>query len=191
MSTILWPSTKGLVYFDMKIQALFALPLGILLHIMSWMFFTAHTCVQEINQHFVDLHCIKMDEGFHAKIKLSTIPTLTNLYHVQNKVPARKLKSMKAERTHLQHLLISKDAGYHVALKQILCHELSPVSFSLVDTSRALRPTNKAVLSKIIQSDTAVEKQIHSQISKHLLSLMDKLLLKWLINQQTPNVLEI
>lgn len=121
---------------------------------------TAHEQGREKMDDFVDQRLIKKVVGFHDKLRQSKSPTLKTMYLVQNKNPALKQKTVKADRNLFQRLLVSKEGGREVDLKQILCHELSPVPLSLSDTSGALRPTNKAALGSILQTKTTVEKQL-------------------------------
>ena len=81
------------------------------------------------------------------------------MYQVQNKNLALKQIKVKADRNLFQHLLVSKEAGREVDLKEILSHELSPVPLSLADTSGAMQSTNKAALRNILQTRTTVEKR--------------------------------
>lgn len=67
------------------------------------------------------------------------------MYMVENKKSAsQKSQTIKADRNLFQRLLVAKDSGRDVDLKNILSHELTPVPLALADTAGNLRPTNKA-----------------------------------------------
>lgn len=121
---------------------------------------TAHAQGQDKFKEFVGSRLITKNVGFHDKLRQSKSPTLKSMYQIQNKNPALKQKTVKADRNLFQRLLVSKQAGREVDLKEILSHELSPVPLSLADTSGAIRSTNKAALGNILQTSTTVEKQL-------------------------------
>jgi len=121
---------------------------------------TAHARGQEKLREFAASRLIKKDVGLHEKLRQSQSQTLKNMYQVQSNNPALKQKTIKADRNLFQRLLVSKEAGREVDLKEILSYELSPVPLSLADTSGAIRSTNKAALGNILQKSTTVEKQL-------------------------------
>ena len=107
---------------------------------------------------FVDTRLCKQIVKFHAKLKLSQSPTLTTMYMVANKKDiSQKGQTIKSDRFLFQRLLVAKESGRDVDLKNLLSHELTNVPLSLADTAGNLRPTNKAALGKILENGVSVE----------------------------------
>ena len=68
------------------------------------------------------------------------------MYTVVNvKDTTHKGKVVQADKTLFQRLLV---AGRDLDLATLLHHDISPVSLSLADTAKNLRPTNKPALGK-------------------------------------------
>ena len=78
--------------------------------------------------------------------------TMASLYQVV-KSSDQKQKAIKADRTVLQVLIISYEAGRYVQLSNILQHELLPVPLSLAEMTGNLRTGNKAILQDVLTSD--------------------------------------
>jgi len=113
---------------------------------------TAHSRGESKLNTFVHDRLSTQTIGFHEKLKQLKSPTLTSMYHVQGKTTGvQKAKTVKADRFLFQRLLVSKDSGRDIDLKEVLRHELSPVPLSLADFSGQLRSTNKAALGQILQ----------------------------------------
>ena len=53
----------------------------------------------------------------------------------QNNVHENKKDLTQRDKVLLQRLLVAKDAGREMDLKKLLCHELSPVPFTIADTA--------------------------------------------------------
>ena len=118
---------------------------------------TAHACGLAKVNIFVQNRLCTETTRFHDRLQQSKSPTLKTMYQVQSKsITDHKEKTIKADRALFQQLLVSKDAGREVDLKEILSHELSPFPLSLADMTGQLKPTNKAVLGNILQSETIV-----------------------------------
>jgi len=119
---------------------------------------TAHSRGESKLNMFVHDRLSTQTTGFHEKLKQLKSPTLKSMFHVQGKTTGVQ-KTVTADRVLFQRLLVSKDSGRDIDLKQVLCHELSPVPLSLADLSGQLRSTNKAALGQILQEKiTTLEK---------------------------------
>jgi hypothetical protein len=60
---------------------------------------------------------------------------------------------LKADRSILQRLITAYEAGRHVNLSEILCHELLPVPISLAETNGSLRTRDKSILTNVLISN--------------------------------------
>ena len=106
----------------------------------------------------VDTRLYRQKDWFHDTLKQSQSPTLTEMYMVENKKAAsRKSQTIKTGRNLFQWLLVTKDSGRYVDLKNILSHERTPVPLALADTAGNIRPTNKAALGKILEQRITAE----------------------------------
>lgn len=65
-----------------------------------------------------------------------------------------KEKAIKADRKVFQRLITAYEAGRHVNLDDILCHELLPVPSALAEMNGNLRTGSKAILSQVLVADT-------------------------------------
>lgn len=121
---------------------------------------TAHSRGESKLHTFVHDRLSTQTTGFHEKLKLMKNPTLKSMYEIQSKATGtQKAKTVKADRVLFHRLLVSKDSGRDIDLKEVLQHELSPVPLSLADLSGQLRSTNKAALGQILQEEiTTLEK---------------------------------
>jgi hypothetical protein len=104
----------------------------------------------------VEARLCKREVDFHAKLKQSKSVSLKSMYTVESKEPAQKSKIAQADKVLFQRLLVAKDAGCDIDLRNVLCHELSPVPLAIADTAGYVRPTNKAALAKILEEAVTV-----------------------------------
>ena len=82
---------------------------------------------------------------FHTTMKRTNPVTFSSLYEVK-KTDKQKI-SLKADRSVLQRLIISYEAGRTVDLDNILKHELMSVPLSLAETDGSLRTGQKSILT--------------------------------------------
>ena len=100
---------------------------------------------------FVEERLIKTEEGSPSKpfsdpmIKNKAL-TFSNVYDVP-KVMDQKGKTLKADRSLLQRLVIAYEGGRKVDLEEILQHELLPVPISLAEMNGNLRTGQKSLLA--------------------------------------------
>ena len=85
---------------------------------------------------------------FHVPLRKNKVLTMASLYDVVSKSANDKEKSLKADRSILQRLIIAQQAGRPVNL----CHELLPVPISLALMNGQLRSGSKANLSQLLAS---------------------------------------
>ena len=104
-------------------------------------------------------------------------------------MPAKKRQTIKSDRNLFQWLLVAKDSGRDVDLKNILSHELTPVPLALADTDGNLRPTNKAALGRIIEQGVTAEVLPVSALK--ICSIIDDQALVQAIGNLEQNLFEI
>ncbi|MES9881882.1 MAG: hypothetical protein ABW185_13470, partial [Sedimenticola sp.] len=96
---------------------------------------------------------------FSDPLKKNKPLTFTNVYDAP-KESSQKGKTVKADRSILQRLLIAYEAGRHVDLEEILKHELMSVPLSLAETSGNLRGGQKSLLIDQLTQDIVCPSKI-------------------------------
>ena len=108
-------------------------------------------------------HLTEKTVSFYSPLMRNNMKTFGNMY--QTKITSNKqniIKSVKADRKLIQHLLNVSMAGRDINMEDILKYELSNYPLSLVKTSGMLDSANKADMLKLLTKD--LELQIRREI---------------------------
>ena len=108
---------------------------------------------EQIND-FVCNRLMQTPAKFHDSIKQNRSHTLSSIFEVTLQITiGEKTKTIKAGREPFQRLLVSKEAGLDINLKEILWHELSNTPLSTADTSGKILPCDsKSDLAAILEA---------------------------------------
>ncbi len=88
------------------------------------------------------------------RLPKNKVLTFASLYTVEKEHTDKgKQIVVKVDKYILQRLITAYKAGREVHLKNILQHELMPVSVALATTNGKLLPTNKSVIADILTTD--------------------------------------
>ena len=93
------------------------------------------------------------ENGNHKKLMDSLpknrVPTFSSLFEAEKK-ENEKSAAIKADRSILQRIITSYDAGRKVDLPRTLSHELSTVPFAIADSNGQLRTGNESVMIELL-----------------------------------------
>ena len=104
------------------------------------------TRVEEfVNERLIPVEGDRFSKQFRDPLHKNKALTFSNLYDIPRRSD-QKGKTLKADRSVLQRLLIAYEAGRKVDLESILQHELLPVPISIAEMDKSLRAGTKSIL---------------------------------------------
>jgi hypothetical protein len=105
----------------------------------------------------------EMGIKFNDPIKKNGLKTFSNMVHVKKKVKTTSKEIiLSADRRLFGQMLLIAQTRKDLQMKDVFCHPLGPVPWSLAASDGSPRKTNKAVLMRALQKDNMIAENIPS-----------------------------